>query len=174
MSDHNSEEKKQQLEEDYLRVLSHQLKSPINSIQSLLGTITEGYTGEVNPQTKQVVEKAINRVSEARELISDIMDYQRYMQEGEQTEQQEYDIVELCRKLAHAYTSQAAEKEVALHSDLPTKHLIFIEGDDNGMEQAMRNLIENAIRYTPTGGTVTVLVKSIEQGKRCQDRKSVV
>lgn len=168
MSDQHKEDKNREREQDYLRIISHQLKSPINSIQSLLGTITEGYTGEVNPQTKQVIEKAINRVSEARELISDIMDYQRYLQTDTLTDRSEYDIVELCRRLARSYSSQAAEKDVALHTDLPTKQIVMIEGDEGGMEQALRNLIENAIRYTPTGGTVTILAKSVEQGKRCR------
>ncbi len=58
---------------NYIRILSHQLKSPINSIQSLLNTISEGFTGDVPPKTQHFIDKATDRANEAKELISDLL-----------------------------------------------------------------------------------------------------
>ena len=55
------EKDRSKTEADYIRVLSHQLKSPISAIQSMLSTILDGYTGEVNPKALQFIQKSIGR-----------------------------------------------------------------------------------------------------------------
>lgn len=152
---------------DYLRVLSHQLKSPINAIESLLKTVTDGYTGDVNNQTKQVLAKAINRVDEARDLVSDLLDFQRYSQ-GESLEREPFNLNNLLRELRGAYTSSAAEKDVSLHMDLPSSSSVVINGDKRGMNQAIRNLVENALKYTPARGSVTLRLKVSADEKECR------
>ena len=63
---------------NFIGTLSHQLKAPVNTIQSLLKTITDGFTGETNVETLQFVEKAIKKASEANTLISDLLHFQAY------------------------------------------------------------------------------------------------
>jgi NADPH-dependent 2,4-dienoyl-CoA reductase/sulfur reductase-like enzyme/rhodanese-related sulfurtransferase len=167
MSEQNSKQPSQDQEKDYLRVLSHQLKSPINAIQALLKTITEGYTGDVSPKTKQVIEKAFSRSEEAKELVSDLLDFQRYSQ-GKSEAQEEYDLVALCREIVNSHTTSASEHDVTLQSDLPSRHTMYIFGDPRGMKQALRNLVENGIKYTPAGGSVTVRLRLLKNQDQCQ------
>ena len=53
--------------------LSHQLKSPVTTIHSLLKTVSDGFTGETNSQTLQFIDKALKKASEANALISDLL-----------------------------------------------------------------------------------------------------
>ena len=62
-------------DQDYIRLLSHQLKSPINAIESLLNTLVEGYAGNLDEQTLYILKKAVSRSGEAREMISDLLDF---------------------------------------------------------------------------------------------------
>ncbi len=169
------EQKQQQQQQDrgqdYLRVLSHQLKTPINAIQSLLRTVTDGYTGETNAQTRQVIEKAVGRAAEARELITDLLDYQLYSQQ-QKAAAEEYDIVPLLNELVKNYSEAASEKDVSLHADLPLRNSVILTGDSRGMNQAMRNLIENAVKYTPERGSVTVRLKLADEDRQCRLRIS--
>lgn len=152
---------------NYLRILSHQLKSPINSIQSLLNTISEGFTGEIPPKTSYFLEKATNRAIEAKSMISDLLDYQVYSQK-QSVSQEGFDVVTLTNELMDRYTPLASEKGISLRSDLPLNYKIGLLGDRRGLEHALRNVIENAIKYTPSDGTVSVLLRVLEKERTCQ------
>ncbi len=166
MSD-ESKEQQNGSDPDYIRVLTHQLKSPINSIQSLLNTIFEGFTGEIPPKTSHFIEKAIGRATEAKEMISDLLDYELYSQ-NQTTPQEELDIVPLVDALGRKYALRASEKNVSLQLNLPLKYKISMHGDSRGLEHAFRNIIENAIKYTPSNGSVTLKLSVSEEEQTCQ------
>jgi NADPH-dependent 2,4-dienoyl-CoA reductase/sulfur reductase-like enzyme/rhodanese-related sulfurtransferase/two-component sensor histidine kinase len=167
MGDETRKNHEEESQSNYVRILSHQLKAPISSIQSLLNTVSEGFTGETNPKTLYFIEKAVNRVAEAKEIISDLLDYEVYSQD-QPTIQEEFDIVVLVNSLVNRYASRAAEKNISLLADLPLHSKIVVVGDDRGLEHALRNIIENAIKYTPEQGKVTVTLNASEIEKSCQ------
>jgi K+-sensing histidine kinase KdpD len=76
MSDDAQERQEDEIQASYVRTLSHQLKSPINSVQSLLNTIAEGLTGETNARTLYLIEKANTRIADAKDIIADLLDFQ--------------------------------------------------------------------------------------------------
>ena len=109
MSDEIKEDHEDTLPSNYIRVISHQLKSPIDSIQSLLNTISGGFTGETNPKTLYFIEKAVNRISEAKENISDLLDYELYSQ-NQLSFQEEVEFVLLINELVSQYAPRAGAK----------------------------------------------------------------
>ena len=166
MSDRNSKQKEDESYSNYIRLLSHQLKSPINSIESLLNTISEGFTGETSPKTLYLIEKAVDMAADAKEIISDLLDYELYSRNQPES-QEEFDIVFLMSALVNRYTSRAAEKNISLHADLSLTTKIYIFGDSRGLEHAFRNIVENAIKYTSKHGDVTVTLTIFEAEKTC-------
>ncbi|MBD3324089.1 hypothetical protein GF339_05860, partial [candidate division KSB3 bacterium] len=102
MAKEENKAQESELQSNYIRVLSHQLKSPISSIESLLNTISDGFTGEIPPKTQYFIEKAVNRATEAKTMISDLLDYELYSQ-NQPTPQEELDIVVLTYTLANRY-----------------------------------------------------------------------
>lgn len=167
MADTSKKQLENESNPDYIRVLSHQLKSPINSIQSLLHTISEGFTGEIPPKTQQFIEKAVNRADEAKEMIADLLNYELYSQDHP-APQEELEMVTLLNTLVRKYASRASEKNVSLHIDLPLKYKVFVSGDSRGLEHAFRNVIENALKYTPSDGSVTVKLNFSKEEETCQ------
>ncbi len=139
----------------YTQFVSHQLKSPINAIHSLLKTVTEGFTGEIPAQTKYTIEKAIARTTEASAIVTDILDFERYSKE-EGLELSETDIISLLDDLIKTYSLTASEKDLSLLSDVPFSEKIFLKGDAEALTHALKNLIENAIKYTPQFGKITL------------------
>ncbi len=154
-------------DQDAFRILSHQLKSPIDTIQSLLKTISDGFTGEINPQALHLIERAVSRAEEAKEMISDLLDYELLSRRKEAVKE-EFDLVLLLNTLVMRYASIASEKEIYLSADLPLKHRIIVLGDSRSLEQAIRNIIENAVQYTPAQGSINILFSFSEADKRCQ------
>lgn len=164
----DNENQKQDTEtsQDYIRLISHQLRSPINSIESLLRTISGGFAGEINAKALHLIERAVGRTGEAREIISDLLDYQLYSQENA-AEQKEFDLVVLLNSLLAVYSAKAFEKNVSLHIDIPLKNRIFILGDSRGLENAITNIIENGIKYTPDHGRISVELNILPADKKC-------
>ncbi|MBA7467626.1 MAG: hypothetical protein GH155_05110 [Spirochaeta sp.] len=164
--DNENQKQDSETSQDYVRLISHQLQSPINSVESLLRTISEGFTGEINAKALHLIERAVGRVGEAREIISDLLDYQLYSQE-EAAEQKEFDLVVLLNSLLTVYSTKAFEKNVSLHIDLPMKNRVFILGDSRALEHAIRNIIENAIKYTPDRGRISAALNVLPADKKC-------
>ena len=167
MSDETEKKREDESHSNYIRILSHQLKSPVNSIESLLNTISEGFTGETSPKTLYLIEKAVGMATEAKELISDLLDYELYSQ-NRPIFQEQLDINALVSALAEKYTLRAAEKDLSLHIDIPVTRKVFVAGDSRGLNHALRNLIENAIKYTSKQGDITITLSVSEAEKTCQ------
>lgn len=166
MNNKDSDKDKKDFLENYKSVLSHQLKSPINSIQSMLNTIYQGYTGELSPKTKYFIEKSINKADEAKNLIIDILDYEYYSQ-GEKGNKNEIDILKFLKTLIDKYIPVVSEKNISLNTDLPDDIQLIIMGNRKALDLTFRNLIENAIKYTPEQGYISAILKYDENKKEC-------
>jgi NADPH-dependent 2,4-dienoyl-CoA reductase/sulfur reductase-like enzyme/rhodanese-related sulfurtransferase/two-component sensor histidine kinase len=149
---------------DLIGTLSHQLKAPVTTIQSLLKTIADGFTGETNPQTLQFIEKALKKAAEANTLIADLL---RFNAAGSPIAAADVDVVALAESVASSFLAQATEKNISLRVRLPSSSEIIVRGDGRGLEIVMRNLVENAIKYTPENGYVLVKLTAIAAQKRC-------
>lgn len=140
---------------DYTRFVSHQLKSPIHAIQSLLRTITEGYTGDIPEQTRFTLEKAISRAGEATEIVGALLDFEQYSREGG-IELKEIEVLSILKSLSKNFSLAATEKDIVMNTSLPEDRNVFIRGDAHAFDQAVRNLLENAVKYTPQYGRIDV------------------
>jgi NADPH-dependent 2,4-dienoyl-CoA reductase/sulfur reductase-like enzyme/rhodanese-related sulfurtransferase len=155
-----------ELDKNFLHVLGHQLKSPITSIQSLLKTVTDGFTGELDPQARSLIEKAIRQAQEAQSLITDLLHYE-LADKTAKAARIELDIVALLETLAAKYFSVVSEKNIALRLVAPAHSSVLLLGQPQGLEIALRNLIENAVKYTPTQGRIQVKLALQTKTKRC-------
>lgn len=167
MSDKPDDFREQESRSNYIRILSHQLKSPINSTHSILNTIAEGFTGETNPKTLYLIEKALKGMNDANEMISDLLDYELYAQ-NQQLTREELDLNTCVQTIVKKYVPRTAEADLTLHADLPLTQKIFILGDRRGISHALRNLLENAIKYTPAQGQVTLKLSILPETTQCQ------
>ena len=166
MENHKEKNREPSMDDTFIRVLSHQLKAPINAIRSLLNTISDGFTGESNQKTIHFIERASVRAIEAEDMISDLLDYQLYSQEPSALDK-EFGLTAMLNSLLNKYNSIASEKDVFLHSDIPPKQAIYVFGDERSLFQATRNIIENAVKYTATGGDIKVSLRITEKKQTC-------
>ncbi|MFP4562470.1 MAG: FAD-dependent oxidoreductase [Spirochaetia bacterium] len=139
----------------YIRFVSHQLKSPIHAIQSLLRTITEGYAGDIPDQARFTLEKAVSRAGEASEIVDALLDFEHYSRE-EGIELKEIEVLSIIESLSKDFALAAAEKDIVFNTYLPGGRKVIIRGDARAFEQAVRNLLENAVKYTPQYGKIDV------------------
>ena len=161
------EKKHSKPDENFIRVLSHQLKSPISTIESLLEVVANGFTGKVDSKTIHFVKKAISRASEARAMVNDIINYEMYSDAGKKNAS-EIDIIFLLDSIIKKLITAASDKDISLTVQYPENIKIMVQGDHAGLELALRNLIENAIKYTGPNGTITATLSYTKKPLICR------
>ncbi len=157
------------IDEESLRLLSHQLKAPIGAVESLLETVTEGFVGELSPDALRIVRRAASRAKEASAIVSDLIDYQLYGR-ADRLRRNDVDLGLLLSELCSRCSDAAAEKDIVLRCEVPTDAQVMVLGDPKALEQALRNLVENAVKYTPSGGRVTAALTADADRGRCAVR----
>jgi signal transduction histidine kinase len=148
---------KELMRENFVTLVSHQLRSPLASARQYFGVIKEGFAGDVTDKQKQIIEKAGKYLDDLMQLINDWLDMSR-IDSGCIAEKFEpvalepvlSEILELVKPLA-----EAGKVTLDLHAghDSPAVH-----GDRESLKQAITNLVSNAIHYNRAGGTVVISI----------------
>jgi len=137
----------------FVHLVAHELRSPLAAIQSLLDVLLEGYGGTVDESGRQVLQRAQRRVEFLLLLVNDLLDLAAGRPEQMQRERAEVDLAALCRRVADLYRARAAEKSIDLSLEIaPGPHTLW--GLADRLEGLLSNLVDNAIKYTPAGGSV--------------------
>ncbi|MCK4294555.1 MAG: hybrid sensor histidine kinase/response regulator [Planctomycetes bacterium] len=148
---------KEMMKENFVTLVSHQLRSPLASVKQYFGVIIGGFTGEVGTEQKEMIEKASKYIDDLLQIINDWLDMSR-IESGEITEGFEpvalapvlSETLELLKPLAEA---KKVTIKLNLRDDVP-----MVQGDQEVLKQAFANLISNGIRYNREGGVVIVSV----------------
>jgi signal transduction histidine kinase len=152
---------KHMMQENFITLVSHQLRSPLASVRQYFSIIREGFAGDVTGKQKQIIETASKCLDDLMQLINDWLDMAR-IDSGRITQKFEpvaletilLEILELVKPLAEAGKVTLG---LRLSSDTPAVH-----GDRDSLKQAITNLMNNAIQYNREGGTVVISTR--EQG----------
>ena len=151
-------QEKEKMRENFITLVSHQLRSPLVSVQQYFEVILEGFAGEVANKQKEMIEEASERIDGLLRLINDWLNMSR-IEAGNLTGKLGpvplaailHETIELLKPLAKV-------KKVALQTNFQNKHPI-VQGNTETLKQAFTNLISNAIEYNHEGGTVTISTK---------------
>ncbi|HDQ45638.1 MAG TPA: HAMP domain-containing histidine kinase [bacterium] len=153
--------KNEQLEEsmrqraEIFRYASHELKSPITTIQSTLAVVKTTYSNDLTPEVRDMVERAERRSCELLDMVNEMIEITKYKQG---IKVHDYQCVSFCswlKQTVEAQKSYAVRKNIRLEVSALDRE-ITICFDRTEMEKVVMNLVSNALRYTPEGGRVSV------------------
>lgn len=145
---------------EFMRIVSHDLRSPLTSIQGFASMLEAGSVGELNTQQEHFVEKILSGISQMTSLVENFQDAGRYDPETGFYEMQRKpcDVVAIIDKIMNNHIVPAEKQELHLkrviEEDIP---IIFADG--NMIERAIINLVDNAIKYTPNGRDIEVIAR---------------
>jgi two-component system CheB/CheR fusion protein len=152
------------MKDQFLAVMSHELKQPLNTIQfsaELLTRLPETREIAAAMRIGMTIERAVRSQTE---IINDLLDLSRIRTGKLRLSYEEVDLGELVRNLAQAAAGDVQTKELEL-SVAGADHLVC-RCDRVRVEQVMWNLISNAIKFSPAGGRVCVGIDLDEQSAR--------
>jgi signal transduction histidine kinase len=151
----------------FVRTFTHELRSPVGVIHSLLRNITDGYAGEITPLQRDLLERAVRRTDFLQELIDDLLDLSAGKVQVKSTVLlEELSLNDVLMKVFKRFEIPAQEKglEFQWESEDSVEEVLVLANAE-GLDRIFNNLISNAIKYTPRGGKVRVsLSKEGEEG----------
>lgn len=142
---------------EFMRIVSHDLRSPLTSMQGFASMLESGMVGELNEKQEQFVEKILAGITQMTSLVENIQDAGRFDPETGfyEVERSQCDLTEMVQRISGNYLLPAEKQELTLMSNI-ADDIPIIYVDINMFERAISNLIDNAIKYTPNGRDVEV------------------
>jgi two-component system sensor histidine kinase/response regulator len=132
--------------------VAHELRAPVNALQSFLLAMLKGY---VPPDQQQdILQRAIERTQELLELIDDLLNLAAAKEEQAPQKRKTLSLAEVLEEVVPLLRTQAEEKGVIFA--VSVRQRPQVEANPGQMGQLWTNLISNAIKYTPAGGKVTI------------------
>jgi len=148
----------QQIRFQFLSILSHELKSPINAIEGYLNIIGDKQLGDQVDDYMTMINRSLERISGMRTLIMDMLDLTRLESGKKSRDVQKVDLVEIMRITRDTMTPIAIQKDVKIEIDTDPKEIYYL-ADRQEIEIIFNNLVSNAVKYNKNGGHVKCLLR---------------
>ncbi|MDP2931084.1 MAG: HAMP domain-containing sensor histidine kinase [Chloroflexota bacterium] len=145
----------------FLGVAAHDLKAPLAAIQSYMGVMLGGFSGELNDKQKNMLQRSSIRITELLNLISDLLDIPRIETGQIVQEMKEISLRQAVRNCLQDQRNLAREKGIKLKVEMP-ETLPRIRGSSPRLQQVITNLMNNALTFTPAEGSVILRVAEKE------------
>jgi signal transduction histidine kinase len=139
-----------------LSIASHDLKAPLNAVQSYHQVMLGGYAGEITEKQRNMLLRSGERILGLLGLIDNILDISR-LGAGD-LKKETVSLIRLAETCLEDVRARATEKGIQLVTDWPVD-LPQIQAQPVRLQQAMTNLLANAVRFTGEGGRVTLRMK---------------
>jgi len=145
----------------FLRHVSHELKTPLTALREGAELLHDRVAGPLTPGQQQVVAILRDNSVKLQRLIEELLDYQRALHAAASLEMKTVMLDEMVAEAARAHELAARSKGLRLVLEAQPARL---EADPDKLRSVLDNLISNAVKFTPAGGTVTVRARASGEG----------
>lgn len=155
LSNITKERKLDQLRKEFIANVSHELRTPLSFLQGYVEAILDGLAS-TEAERQNYLQIILEETLRLRRLVNDLLDITQ-MEAGQIPLNIEYvDLNYLVKKVQRKLEPVANELQLKFVAKLPTNSQLIVAVDQDRIEQALINLLDNAFRYTPAGGKVTL------------------
>jgi signal transduction histidine kinase/DNA-binding NarL/FixJ family response regulator len=149
----------EKLKDEFIGIVSHELRTPLTSMRAALGLLAMGIFDDEPAQMKRTIEIAQIETERLVRMVNDILDLEKLAADGYTIEPEWCDAREIVHRSIATVGSQAAAENVCIEVDCPAIQ-IWVAPDR--LMQIFTNLLDNAIKFSPPGGTVTISATLID------------
>ena len=144
------------LRAEFISVASHELKTPINVIIGYLELLQENIYGELTPKQREIAKTLVLQANSLTRLIKRLLDISRFEASGGRLDPREIDLPKYLTHLEASFSVLANQRNITFNvKHAPTiPEIVF--WDEDRINEVLGNLLSNAFKFTPRGGTVTL------------------
>jgi PAS domain S-box-containing protein len=155
LRDVTDQKQRDKVKTEYVTTVSHELRGPLTLIQGYAKILR--LTGNLNEQQNDYVKHIIDEVDEMKTLVQNLLDIGR-LEADDPLEIASIDVGELVLKVVETMAAQARQKNIELRFEKPQESLV-IDADPQFLNLALKNLIDNGIKFTKMGGNVSLSIQ---------------
>jgi two-component system sensor histidine kinase/response regulator len=151
------------LKSSFVSMVSHELRTPMTSIKGYVDNLLDGVAGTLNEKPVYYLKRVKHNVERLTRMINDLLDLSRIEAGAVQLQLSSVSIPEILNDVVEGFQTIAMEKALSVKASA-TENLPQIQGDRDKLYQVLNNLIQNAVKFTPKGGTILAEAKRGEPG----------
>lgn len=156
------------LKSEFVSLTAHQLRTPLAGTKWILRSFLDGEMGQLSPRQKEMIEKTYISNERMIDLINDLLNVTR-IEEGRYLYQPVLlHMSDIIVEVVEDFKEQAKRKNIHIVITKPRQKLPRVLVDKEKITLALQNLIDNAIKYTPSDGKVTVSVAPTSSAKEVE------
>lgn len=146
---------------DFVTTVAHQLRTPLTKIKWSLHAMMGGDSGKINVEQKKILEKGEEANNMMIELVNDLMNIDKTSDTYMGYNFENVPLSGLLAKAVDDFSLLAKQKKIALEFFASAEPMPDVKADPPKLELAASNLIDNALDYTPAGGTIKVFLEKM-------------
>jgi len=144
----------QTMRQEFVANVSHELRTPLAGIKAMVETLKEGALKDENV-APDFLERINGEVDKLTQMVSELMELSRIETGGIKLEREPTDLNLLLKEAARRFTPQAERKKQGIFTRLDSS-LPLVPADSERILETINNILHNAIKFTPEGGTITL------------------
>jgi signal transduction histidine kinase len=149
----------------FIKMVTHELRSPVNGALSQLHLLLDGYLGELTTKQLDTLGRLKRRLQTLQALINDLLDLATGRAGLQVVETKPVDLPEALLRVVAQVEAAAAEKRLTVQLHLPKEpESISVTSTAEHVDRILGNIVGNAIKYTPEGGAVVINLR-VEAGQ---------
>ena len=148
------------MKSDFISLASHQLRTPLSAIKTYSHMLLDGYMGDINDNQRKSLRTILGAANRMNELISTLLNITRIESGSIAITPKMVNIEHLVEEVNKEHGLLASDKNIALSITKKGSQPVVIKTDTLIVKEVLSNLVSNAIKYSPDGGSVTIHINS--------------
>lgn len=159
--DLSDEYMKERIQAEFISIASHQLRTPLSSINTYAQMLSGGYAGKISAQQAKFVKVIEGSADRMNHLIHTLLNVTRVDAGNIRVNVKDVNVDEICKEVIRALESHAKQKHITI--SYSNKYGPSLKTDPVLFREVLSNLISNSIKYTPEGGRISLKVEARER-----------
>lgn len=146
--------------DEFISIASHEIRTPLTALRGGLSVLLTGSVGKLSSEQKEFVQKLLNSANRLAAVAEDSLNISALEKGKFSLKVAPFNLAALVEQVISEQAPEAQSKKVKLSFAAHPSTLPQAMGDEKRIETVISNLVDNAIKFTPSGGSVTVSVRS--------------
>lgn len=147
------------LKDEFISITSHELRTPMTAIRSYLWMVLHDKAGPLDPKAQEFLTRVSVSTDRLINLVNDMLDVSRIESGRIQMKMEPVDMVKLAKDVESEFQARVAQRSIKL-AVVAGGEIPQALADKEKTHQVLENLVGNAVKFTPDGGSITITVKS--------------
>jgi len=150
---------------EFVSIASHQLRTPLGTIKGYISLLQDGEYGKLGPKPTEALTIIDTITGQLAQLVNELLDLSRIETGHLQYSMASFDLVALVKDVLRELRPKAEDATVTVRLDEVPAHFPQVLGDADKIREVVRNLVDNAIKYSHASGVVVVTIRQNRVGQ---------